>query len=60
MCELDIVFAWDKTMQVSASCPVDALFSLAHCCVKILDEIVTGGLVAETNTHEILIALKEQ
>lgn len=27
---------------------------------QILDEIVVGGLVLETNTHEILIALKEQ
>jgi AP-3 complex subunit sigma len=41
VCELDLVFAWDKTHQI-------------------LDEIITGGLVLETNTHEILIALKEQ
>ena len=41
VCELDLVFNWDKTNQI-------------------LDEIVTAGLVCETNTHEVLIALKEQ
>jgi AP-3 complex subunit sigma len=41
VCELDLVFAWDRTHQI-------------------LDEIITGGLVSETNTHEVLIALKDQ
>lgn len=41
VCELDLVFNWDKTNQI-------------------LEEIITAGLVCETNTHEVLIALKEQ
>lgn len=41
VCELDLVFAWEKTHQI-------------------LDELITGGLVFETNTHEVLIALKDQ
>lgn len=69
VCELDIVFAWDKTLQVARASerglwigtewlPLTR-FSLFFFC-QILDEIVVGGLVLETNTHEILIALKEQ
>jgi AP-3 complex subunit sigma len=41
VCELDVVFNWDKIN-------------------FIVDEIVTGGLVSETLTHEILLNLKEQ
>jgi AP-3 complex subunit sigma len=41
VCELDVVFNWDKINYI-------------------VDEIVVGGLVSETLTHEILLALKEQ
>ena len=62
VCELDLIFHTDKvnSYRETLECPLCNANRFLLKVHHILDEIVMGGMVLETNLQEILTAVKEQ
>lgn len=56
VCELDLIFHVDKVSQSKLSNWISEFFKVHH----ILNELVMGGMVLETNMNEILLRIQEQ